>query len=49
MDKVWIITGCSTGFGRYLALEALESGYKVAVAARKTSDIADIIAKYPSC
>jgi NAD(P)-dependent dehydrogenase (short-subunit alcohol dehydrogenase family) len=47
MEKVWLITGCSTGFGRYLALEALESGYKVAVAARKTSDIADIIAKYP--
>jgi len=47
MDKVWLITGCSTGFGRYLALEALETGYKVAVAARKTTDIADIIAKYP--
>lgn len=30
-DKVWLITGCSTGFGRELAQLVLKSGYKVGV------------------
>ena len=47
MQKVWFITGCSTGFGRYLAMEALAKGYKVVVAARNTSDVQDIVANYP--
>lgn len=47
MNKVWFITGCSTGFGRALALEALQQGNKVGVSARKTEDIQDIINKYP--
>ena len=47
MSKVWIITGCSTGFGRYLAIEALAKGYKVVVAARNTNDVQDIVANYP--
>jgi NAD(P)-dependent dehydrogenase (short-subunit alcohol dehydrogenase family) len=47
MEKVWLITGCSTGFGRELAKEVLAKGYKVAVASRKTSDIDDIVAAYP--
>ena len=47
MKKVWFITGCSTGFGRALALEALALGYRVAVASRKTSDIEDILSTYP--
>lgn len=42
MEKVWLITGCSTGFGRSLAQKALDKGYKVAVTARKTADIADL-------
>ncbi len=44
MNKVWLITGCSTGLGRSLAEHCIALGYKVAVTARKTSDIADIIA-----
>jgi NAD(P)-dependent dehydrogenase (short-subunit alcohol dehydrogenase family) len=48
MEKVWLITGCSTGFGRELAKEVLAKGYKVAVASRKTSDVDDIVAAYPS-
>ena len=48
MNKVWLITGCSTGFGRSLALEVLAKGYKAAVASRNTNDITDIISKYPS-
>lgn len=47
MKKVWFITGCSTGFGRSLALEVLGTGAIVAVTSRKTSDVDDIIAKYP--
>jgi NAD(P)-dependent dehydrogenase (short-subunit alcohol dehydrogenase family) len=47
MQKVWFITGCSTGFGRYLAVEALLKGYNVVVAARNTNDVQDIVANYP--
>jgi NAD(P)-dependent dehydrogenase (short-subunit alcohol dehydrogenase family) len=47
MKKVWLITGCSTGFGRALAIEALAQGYRVAVAARKTEDVKDIVSAYP--
>jgi NAD(P)-dependent dehydrogenase (short-subunit alcohol dehydrogenase family) len=47
MKKNWLITGCSTGFGRALALEALAQGHHVAVASRNTKDVSDIIEKYP--
>src|ERR1700744_1437686 len=47
MSKVWLITGCSTGFGRELAMEVLKSGYKAVVTARKTDDIKDIVSAYP--
>lgn len=44
---VWFITGCSTGFGRALALEALERGDHVAVTARDTESISDLVDHYP--
>jgi NAD(P)-dependent dehydrogenase (short-subunit alcohol dehydrogenase family) len=47
MKKVWLITGCSTGFGRALAIEVLAQGYSVAVASRNTNDVEDIVSKYP--
>jgi NAD(P)-dependent dehydrogenase (short-subunit alcohol dehydrogenase family) len=47
MSKVWLITGCSTGFGRELAQEVLASGHKAVVTARNPDDIKDIVAKYP--
>jgi NAD(P)-dependent dehydrogenase (short-subunit alcohol dehydrogenase family) len=47
MKKVWLITGCSTGFGRELAKLTLQLGYKVGVASRKTEDVEDIVAAYP--
>jgi short-subunit dehydrogenase len=47
MSKVWLITGCSTGFGRVLAEELLSSGNKVIVTARKISSIEDLQTKYP--
>ncbi len=43
MKKVWLITGCSTGFGRELATFVLAQGYQAAIAARNTDDIKDII------
>ena len=45
MHKVWFITGCSTGFGRSLALEVLKKGYSV-VASRNTDDVQDIVEGY---
>jgi NAD(P)-dependent dehydrogenase (short-subunit alcohol dehydrogenase family) len=47
MNKVWLITGCSTGFGRELAKQVLALGYTAAVAARNPEDVKDIIAAYP--
>lgn len=48
MNKVWIITGCSTGFGRALAKEVLAKGYNVSVCARNTADIQDLVESYPN-
>ena len=45
---VWLISGCSTGFGREIAISALEAGDMVAVTSRNTEDIRDICNKYPS-
>jgi NAD(P)-dependent dehydrogenase (short-subunit alcohol dehydrogenase family) len=41
---VWLITGCSTGFGHALAKYALDQGYRVAVTARDPKKIQDIVA-----
>jgi NAD(P)-dependent dehydrogenase (short-subunit alcohol dehydrogenase family) len=47
MNKVWFITGCSTGFGRELATLVLQLGYNAVVTARNTGDIKDITENYP--
>lgn len=47
MEKVWLITGCSTGFGRSLAQEVLAKGYRAVITARKTADIEDLVSKHP--
>ncbi|MDI9847593.1 oxidoreductase [Rhodoblastus sp. 17X3] len=44
---VWLITGCSTGFGRELSKILLESGYRVVVTARDPAKVSDIVAGYP--
>lgn len=46
MDKVWLITGCSTGFGRELAKNVLERGYKAIITSRNVDDVKDIVASY---
>ena len=43
MKKVWLITGCSAGFGRELAKIAIANGYLVAVTARNEKDVVDIV------
>lgn len=47
MKKIWLITGCSTGFGRELAKLVLKLGHHVGVASRNTKDVADIVEAYP--
>jgi NAD(P)-dependent dehydrogenase (short-subunit alcohol dehydrogenase family) len=44
---VWLITGCSTGFGRELSKILLETGYRVVVTARDPAKVADIVADHP--
>jgi NAD(P)-dependent dehydrogenase (short-subunit alcohol dehydrogenase family) len=41
-DPVWLITGCSTGFGRELAKLVLERGWRAVVTARDPSKVKDI-------
>ena len=45
--KVWFITGSSTGFGRELAEELLEQGFRVVATARKPEALNDLAEKYP--
>ncbi len=40
---VWLITGCSTGFGQDLAKLVLERGWRAAVTARDKAKVADIV------
>ncbi|WP_042163351.1 oxidoreductase [Paenibacillus gorillae] len=42
-SKVWLITGCSTGFGRELAKATIDAGQKVVVTARNVNAIADLV------
>ena len=45
MDKRnWLITGCSTGFGRALARLLLDRGENVIVTARRPETVADLVA-----
>ncbi|MED5501184.1 MAG: oxidoreductase, partial [Pseudomonadota bacterium] len=42
-SPVWLITGCSTGFGRELAKLIIEQGGKVIVTARSRERVADLV------
>ncbi len=41
---VWLITGCSTGFGRELAKAVLERGHRAVVTARTPASVQDLAA-----
>ncbi|KAG1765756.1 hypothetical protein EDD22DRAFT_978653 [Suillus occidentalis] len=47
-QKVWFITGASTGLGREVAEYALSKGDNVLAALRKPSMLEDLTAKYPA-
>ncbi len=44
-SKVWLVTGCSTGFGRFIARHLLDSGEKVVATARKPETIDELRSK----
>ena len=46
-QKVWFITGTSSGFGRELAEQLLAGGHKVVATARKPETLDDLITKHP--
>lgn len=48
VDRVWFITGASTGFGRLLAEEVLRRGERVIATARDLSSIEDLAKQYPA-
>ncbi|MDE1907539.1 MAG: SDR family NAD(P)-dependent oxidoreductase, partial [Rhodospirillales bacterium] len=43
-QPVWLITGCSTGFGKALALQIVKRGWKLVATARNLAQIEDIAA-----
>ena len=47
-EKVWLITGCSSGFGRALATAALERGDSVVLTARNVAMLADFAERWPT-
>ena len=46
MAKIWLITGCSSGFGQEIALAAIKHGDKVVATARDPSKIQASIANH---
>jgi len=46
-NRSWLITGCSTGFGRFLAEAVLARGDRVLLTARSPEVLADLAAQYP--
>ena len=46
--KVWLITGCSTGFGRALAEAVLKQGDRLLATAREPEQLRTLIEQYPA-
>jgi len=42
----WLITGCSTGFGREIARAALQAGHSVVVTARRVDAVQDFVDEF---
>lgn len=47
MNKVWLVTGASSGFGRAIVEAALAAGDVVVGAARRTEGLDDLVAAWP--
>jgi len=43
----WLITGCSTGIGRAIAVAALDAGHSVLVTARRPDAVQNLVDAYP--
>jgi 3-oxoacyl-[acyl-carrier protein] reductase len=43
----WLITGCSTGIGRAIAVAALDAGHSVLVTARRPEAVQDLVEAHP--
>ncbi len=43
----WLVTGCSTGIGRAVAVAALDAGHSVVVTARRPDTVADLVESHP--
>jgi NAD(P)-dependent dehydrogenase (short-subunit alcohol dehydrogenase family) len=43
-SPVWLVTGCSTGFGREIVAAVLERGWRAVVTARDPASVADLAA-----
>ncbi len=46
-ERVWLVTGCSTGIGREIARAVLARGERVVVTARNPDSVADLVAAHP--
>ncbi|MDE5879915.1 MAG: SDR family NAD(P)-dependent oxidoreductase, partial [Desulfovibrio sp.] len=46
--RTWLITGTSSGLGKWLATEALRQGNSVILTARNPADIEELAASYPA-
>jgi NAD(P)-dependent dehydrogenase (short-subunit alcohol dehydrogenase family) len=46
-QRIWLITGISSGFGRHLTEQLLDRGDKVVGTVRKPDSVADLTTKYP--
>lgn len=46
-EQVWLISGCSSGFGKSLARQVLECGYKAVLTSRHLNDVQDMLNRFP--
>lgn len=46
-NRIWLITGASSGFGREIARAALDAGDTVVLTARRPEVLADLVAAHP--
>lgn len=47
MDRVWLVTGANSGFGRAITEAAVADGDTVVAAARRVETLADLVAAHP--
>lgn len=45
--KIWMMTGCSSGLGKQLMLEALKRGDRVAACVRRIETLEPFVRDYP--